>query len=373
MLVTSLVFLAVLGLLVFVHELGHFLAAKISGVPVEEFAFGFRPRLVSKVWRGTRYAINLVPLGGYVRLLGENDLTGDKADKEAREAGAFFAQPISKRLFILAAGSLMNVLLGWLIFSVLFGKGMEMSLVNFADNPFLRQNTEITVVGISPNSPADLASLREGDIIRAINGRSVSNGADLLEELGKHRGENVTLRVNKAGEETTVSLLARSNPPDGEGALGLQFTVQGEVKSTIWQSPLAGLYAVGQTLILSAQAFVRFLGLLLFRREVSDQVTGLVGIGQLTGVARRLGIDYLGQLVAIISAGLAAINLMPIVPMDGGHIALLLYEKVSRRRPTEKQLAVINYLGLVLITIIFVSVTYKDIIRFDVIGRILNR
>lgn len=368
-----MVFLAVLGLLVFVHELGHFLAAKISGVPVEEFAFGFRPRLVSKVWRGTRYAINLIPLGGYVRLLGEEDYLQTSADKEARVQGAYYAQPAWKRFFILIAGSLMNVLLGWLIFSILFGKGVEMSLLSFGQNPFLTQNTSIVVVGSSPDSPAAVANLQEGDVVVAINGRRVVNGADLLEEIGNLQGQEVTLRISRPEGESTVSLLARKNPPAGEGSLGMQFMVEGRVKSSIWQAPLAGLYAVGQTLIASAQAFVRFLGLLIFRQEVSDQVTGLVGIGQLTGMARRLGVDYLGQLVAIVSAGLAAINLMPIVPMDGGHIALLIYEKAARRKPSERQLAVVNYLGLALIIIIFVSVTYKDIIRFDVIGRIFNR
>lgn len=373
MLITLLVFLAVLGLLVFVHELGHFLAAKLSGVPVEEFAFGFKPRLISWQWRGTRYAINLIPLGGYVRLLGESEAPGTVATEKQKKQGAYFAQPIGKRLIILLAGSVMNFLLSWALFTIILGHGVEMSLLNFAGNPFLQDNTHLTVAGAVAGSPAELADLQENDQIISINNLAVSNGADFLQEIKNNTGQEVTLTIVRQGEIKEVRLLARANPPEGEGALGLLFTVSGKVKSSWWQAPLAAIYATGQTWVLSAKTFVSFLAGLLVHQEVSDQVTGLVGMGQLTGMARRLGIDYLAQLVAIISAGLAAINLMPIVPMDGGHIALLAYEKIAKRQPSEKQLAVVNYFGLALILIIFVSVTYKDIMRFDVIGRILNR
>jgi regulator of sigma E protease len=362
MIVTLLVFLLILSVLVYVHEFGHFFAARRNGVRVYEFAFGFRPRLWAKKIGQTEYAINAIPLGGYVRLYGE----------QATETGpeSFRSKSIFQRFQILVAGALMNLILAWVVLSGLFMAGFDPLMPGVATNPFISSTQEVTIVRVLPDSPALAAGLRSDDVIRFVNGEKVASDQEFIALVSRYKGETVDLVVSRAGQEREVSVLARENPPAGEGALGVGIRSAGEVRSTVLKAPLAAFYETGRIIGLSAQGVVDFGKNLFIRGKVSEDVTGLIGIGALTGVTRRLGLEYLLQLVAVVSIGLGVINLFPILPLDGGHIAALGYEKVAGRPLTERQLGALAGVGLALVFALFVIVTYKDIVRFQVLERI---
>lgn len=363
MLVTVLIFLLILGLLVFVHELGHFLAARRCGVRVEEFAFGFRPRLFAKKIGETTYALNLIPLGGYVRMYGE--------DKREMGPRSYRSKTIGQRLFILVAGSGMNLLLGWLILSVLFVVGFQPLFPGVGSNPFVTERPTVTVKAVNANSPAAQADLKEGDQIVAVDGEAIGSDQEFIASVKEKLNQPVVLGIQPAnGPDRDVTITPRTNPPAGEGALGVVIESKGQIRSLWYKAPLAGLYETGRIIGLSVVGFVDFVKGLIVEQKVAENVTGLVGVGVATGVLRHLGIIYLAQLVLLVSIGLGVVNLMPIMPLDGGHVAALAYEKIARRPLTEKQLGILVSAGLAFVFLMFVLVTYKDIVRFDVIKRI---
>lgn len=369
MFITLIVFLLILGLLVFVHELGHFWLAKRNGVRVEEFAFGFRPRLWGKTIGETTYAINLIPLGGYVKLFGEG---GEKGKRSLR------SKSIYQRFQILVAGSAMNFLLGIVVLTILFAVGFTPIFPGASENPFVESHQQVKISALSKGSPADVAGLQPGDIVTSIAGQTVTTDYQLVELINQNRGKKVELSYlrpsqtpnNSIATPATIELTPRANPPEGQGPLGAAIATVGTVKSSLVKAPAAAVWESGKIIGLSAVAFGNFVKNLVVKQKVNDDVTGLIGIGALTGAARRLGVDYLAQLVAIISLGLCVINLMPILPLDGGHIAALGYEKIARRPLSDKQLGILATAGLFFVLLLFVIVTYKDVVRFDVIERI---
>lgn len=361
MFTTLIVFLLIIGLLVFVHELGHYLVAKKNGVKVEEFAFGFRPRLFAKKVGETTYAINLIPLGGYVRLHGEDGKSG---------AGSLKSKSIFQRFQILVAGSAMNFLLGFLGLTILFMSGFTPIFPGANTNPYVDGKQRVVISQVSDGSPASLAGLKVGDIVTSVNGEQIANDIEFINVTRGNLGKEVNISYLRDGSELSLKLTPRTNPPEGQGPVGAGINTTGKVKTTVLKAPAAAMYESGRIIGLSAAAFVDFVKNLVVKQEVSDDVTGLVGIGALTGVARRLGIDYLAQLIVIISLGLGVVNLMPILPLDGGHIAALGYEKITGKPLSDKHLGMLATAGLFFVLLLFIIVTYKDFIRFDIIGRI---
>jgi len=362
MFVTLLVFLAVLGVMVFVHELGHFLVAKKAGVRVEEFAFGFRPRLWARTIGETTYAINVIPLGGYVKMYGEQE--GEIGPGSYRSKGA------KARLAILLAGSTMNLLMAWVILTVLFATGFEPFFPNASTNPYINTSPHVVVGQVADASPAQSAGLKIGDELLAVNGTTITASQQFVDLINGFKGSLVTVDLKRDGQLLAVTLTPRITAPAGQGSLGVAIGETGQVKSSLVKAPLAALYETGRIIGASAAGFGNFIRQLVVKQQVSDQVTGLIGVGALTGVARRLGFSYLAQLVALISVGLGVVNLMPILPLDGGHIAVVVYEKIARRKLSERQFSIFATAGLAFILLIFVVVTFKDVMRFNVWGRI---
>ncbi len=356
MLITILVFLLILSILVYVHEFGHFFTAKLSKIRVEEFAFGFRPRLLAKKIGQTVYAINAIPLGGYVRLYGE--------DGTQKGQGSFRAAGFWRRLLVLIAGSTMNLVLAWVILTALFIHGFDPIVPGVGSNPYINQHQSVEVTAVGANSPGQVAGLAIGDQILTINGQEVTSDANFVDVIAKLKGQSVRLEFIHSGQNQTVNLVPRVSPPAGQGPIGVGIRSVGQVKASVAKAPLAGIYETGRAIWLSLAGFGNFIKQLVIHRQVSDEVTGIVGVGVLTGVVRQLGFQYLAQFVALISIGLGVINLVPILPLDGGHALILIYEKISRRTLTEKQLNSLATIGIALVGLLFVIVTYKDIIRY---------
>lgn len=362
MIVTLLVFLAVLSVLVYVHEFGHYLLAKLNGVKVLEFAFGFRPRLLSKKVGETEYSVNLIPLGGYVRLFGENP--------EEQGPRSFRSKSVFQRLQILVAGALMNLVLAWLILTVLFAHGFDPLMPGVAANPFVQATQQVSVVRVINDSPAALGGVQVGDVINRVDDQPIATDQEFVAVMNTKRGHEVKLALSRGTEKLELKLLARQTPPPGQGVLGVAIRSIGTVKSTVLASPAAGLYETGRIIGISIQGIGNFARNLFIRGRVSEDVTGIIGIGALTGVTRRLGFEYLVQLIAVVSIGLGVINLVPLLPLDGGHVAALGYEKLAGRPMNERQLGTLATIGLALVFLLFIVVTYKDIIRFNVLERL---
>ncbi|MEK7548767.1 MAG: M50 family metallopeptidase [Patescibacteria group bacterium] len=367
MILTIVVFLAILGLLVFVHELGHFLAAKRLGIGVEEFAFGFRPRLLAKKIGQTTYALNLIPLGGYVKLVGET-IDG----RSEVEGDGLASRPISQRIMVLVAGSAGNLVLAWLVLTVLFAVGFRAVIPGIADNPFVnRSRLGATIVEVAADSPASLAGLTAAETISALDGKPVATDWEFLEAIGKKRGTEVRLTVNRDQVGREVTIITRLTPPAGQGPLGIAIGLGSkQAAKHWWLAPLAGGYQTLNLITLSLKGLGQFGRDLIVKRELSDQVTGIIGVGAQTAVARRLGPEFLAQLVAIISVGLALVNLLPIFPLDGGHIAVAGLEKAIGRPLKGRELSLIGSVGLMLVLALFLVVTYRDFGRFNVIDRL---
>jgi regulator of sigma E protease len=338
-----LAFIALLALLILAHELGHFLAAKASGVKVEEFGLGFPPRLVAFQWGETRYSLNLLPLGGFVRLAGEED---------PLEPRSLASKSIGTRLFILAAGSTMNILLPIALFS-----GSLML-------PHQVERGEVSVIEVAPGSPAQRAGIQPGDIILQLNDRAVENFSDLHYFIQLHLGKEVTLRINRAGSgEKLIRVTPRWNPPPGEGAIGIKVTLLNP--STVTRS-YPFWEAIPQGARNSVETFILFRNEILswFIRGTAPQVVGPVGIVQVAGEVAKAGTSPLLDFAAFLSINLAIINLLPLPALDGGRIVFVLLEWVRRgKRVPPHQERLIHLIGFALLIMLIVMVSYNDILR----------
>lgn len=341
----------VLSLLVFVHELGHFLAAKWRKVAVEEFGFGLPPRLWGKKFRGTVYSINLFPIGGFVKLKGEDPEVAGFGD-----ADSFSAKTKKSRAAIIVAGVLGNLVLAWLIFSFLFAIG----------NPEISGRVQIE--GIAQGSPAESAGLQNGDVVTMANDRPVGVPEDLILEVNSQLGQEVRLQIDRQGQALQMRLVPRSEPPEGEGPLGVKITlVEPQVKLKtypLWQAPFYGAVELGRVLkeMLGGMGFL--IRSAVSRQEVPGGVSGVVGIKALTDVAAEMGKRFFLQFVALLSLNLLIFNLLPIPALDGGRLLFVGLEAVLKRKLNPKVERVANNLGLAFLLLLFVLITIQDIERF---------
>ncbi len=356
MLVTIFVFIILLGLLVLVHEWGHFIVARKFGVRVEEFAFGFPPRLASITRRGTRYALNLIPIGGYVKIYGESG--EDERDRES-----FSSRSLGQRLAIIAAGVGMNVVLAW----VLFSAGHAIGLPTVLGEEEGAGAAAVTVISIAPASPAEEAGLRFGDVIQQLETGDekleIRRIADVQKFIDAHRGEKITLRLSRGEELVGETLVARKEPPPGEGALGIAMANVGVVRSPWWRAPLDGAKTTASAVVAIVGALGRTARDLFSTGELSADVSGPVGIFVFANESRRLGISYLLELAGILSVNLALLNILPIPALDGGRILFLFIEGVRGVKINQKIEQAIHTVGFALLLFLMAAITYRDIVR----------
>lgn len=380
---TIIIFVAVLSVLVFVHELGHFLTARRLGVKAEEFGFGFPPRLGgvyrsrSDKWRwifgdkdletleslpekdqpaprATVYSLNWLPIGGFVKIKGENGGDGDDSD-------SFSSKSIWKRVLILSAGVIMNAFLAWILFSFSYLIGMPQANSDLSEGAVI-SGQKVMVMEVTPGSPAAAAGLEEGDVIRRINNEEISTESSLQEKVAAHGGEEITLAVERA--DKTLELKATPFSKDGGRAtIGIAIYSTATVRYGFFQSFWEG---IKMTVWVVGQIFTTFYGLLkgLFGgNDVSSQLAGPVGIATITGQAARLGFSYLLQFVALLSVNLAVLNILPFPALDGGRIVFLIIEKIGGR-PVKKEVENLAHnIGFILLMVLVVFITYKDIAK----------
>ena len=343
MLITILAFLAVLAVLIIAHELGHFSTAKVFGVKVEEFGVGFPPRLLSIKRGETRYSLNAIPLGGFTKMLGEED---------PKEPRSLASKNAGIRILVLSAGSLMNALLPLLLFSIAF-------MV-----PHNALIGEVVVQEVVPNSPAAMAGIESGDIILSVNEQPVHNVSDLHRYIQLNLGKKTTIAISHSDSATEeVQLIPRWKPPEGQGATGiLVSTLNPTIVSQsepFWRAIPLGVKECIETFILFKNAILGlFIGIETF------QVGGPVAIAQITGEVAKAGISPLLEFAAFLSINLAIINIFPLPALDGGRIIFVLLEWVRRgKRIPPRTEGLIHGIGFALLIAAMLAITYQDIIR----------
>ena len=336
-------FLVVIILLVLAHELGHFITAKAKGVTVVEFGVGFPPRLFGVKRGGTIYSVNAIPLGGFVKLAGEED---------PKVPGSLASKSIGTRLLVLSAGALMNFIVPFLLFSVAF----------MIPHQVLEGN--VTVEDVSPGSPAEGAGITKGDTLLAVNGNTINNTADLSRQIQLNLGTPIRISFRHAdGTAVTATVTPRWKPPAGQGAVGvLTMTANSKVVNQslpFWRAIPDGVVSCIQTFVLFKNGIISMI-----IGAVPAQFTGPVGIAQLTGEVATAGIGPLLEFAAFLSINLGIFNIFPLPALDGGRIAFVLLEWVRRgKRIAPRKEALVHGIGFALLLVFFLAVTYGDIAR----------
>jgi len=342
---------AVFSLLVFVHEMGHFLMAKWRKVAVEEFGFGLPPRLWGKKFRGTTYSLNWIPLGGFVKLKGEDPEMAGFGDADSFRVKSNFS-----RAAIVLAGVLGNLTLAWLLFSLLFTLG----------NPYI--SGKVVIEKVYPGSPAESAGLQKDDVVLAIDGQKVKTTEELIVAVGRKAGSTVILDIDKKGQALQTPLIPRVEPPAGEGPLGVSIALADpQVSLTtypFWQAPKYALLEVGKILRNMLLGFGGMLGRLLTRGEVPTEVTGVIGIKEMTDLAAEMGKRFFLQFIALLNLNLFLFNLLPVPALDGGRLLFVGFEAVLKRKLPPKAEKLANNLGLAFLLLLSALVTIKDIVTF---------
>jgi len=345
--ITILAFLGVLAVLVIAHELGHFATAKAFGVRVEEFGLGFPPRLLS-VRRGeTLYSLNAIPLGGFTKMAGEED---PKVPRSLASKGA------GTRLIVLSAGSIMNALLPLLLFSIAFMVPHDMLI-------------EPTVVEkVAPNSPAAAAGIEPGDTLLGINGKPVNNFNEFHRYVQLNLGKEISILVEHSDSTTEeIQVIPRWKPPEGEGSIGIERDIEFALSNRtivsqhypFWKAIPMGVSECIETFVLFKNAIIG-----LFIGAVPLQLTGPVGIAQLTGEVAKAGISPLLEFAGFISINLAILNILPLPALDGGRIVFVLLEWVRRgKRVSPKTEGLVHAIGFAMLMALIIVITYQDIIR----------
>ena len=337
MIINIIIFIIVFSLLVLTHELGHFISAKLSGMKVEEFGVGFPPKIFSFKKGETKYSINSIPLGGFVKILGED---GD--DSENKDSRNFNSKPIWQRVIVLSAGVFMNFLVGFILLTLVFSVGAPQKLV---------------VVGVADNSPAMSAGIADGDIIKGFN----SNMDEFISYINEHSGEELEIVIERNGEEKQFSLIPREDPPEGEGALGVALSEGGYEKQPFYMALWMGLKESISIFLLIFIMLFKLVSSIFTGGDLLSSAAGPVGIYKATIQAANMGWVYLSSFVALISLNLAALNIFPFPALDGGRIIFLIIEKIKGSPVSEKIQGWVNSLGFLLLIILLVFVTINYI------------
>ncbi len=379
-LLTIILFFALLGVLIFVHELGHFLTAIRSGIRAEEFGFGFPPRMFgfakekkSGKWRivpgsrnietdGTVYSVNWIPFGGFVRMKGEDENALDEPD-------SFASKPAGIRILVLSAGVIMNFVLAWALFSSLYATGVPQAVTE--ENRADARETFIQLLGVASGSPAESMGLRPGDRIEAVDWNAISSSEDLSERIGERDGRELGLTVWRGGVSETLYGTPRTDVPEGEGALGISFSEVGIFSYSWYEAPFLGAKAVWYATGSILSAFGHILsGLFLGRGGAGADVTGPVGIVYLTKQMSELGFAYVLQFAAILSINLAIFNILPFPGLDGGRVLFVLIEKLKGSPVREVVEQRFHQIGFFLLLVLMLAVTLRDVAKFEILEKI---
>ncbi len=358
-----IIFIIILAVLVFVHELGHFIAAKMSGMRVDEFGFGFPPRIFGIKRGETLYSLNTIPFGGFVKIHGEdpNDESLTGPDKNR----SFTSKSKLRQIFVLVAGVTCNVIFAWFLISIGFMTGLPSSTETTSIGTV--QNPRVTITLVQPNSPAEKAGVKVGDVIT-----NISAGQDQLAAtdvalvqgfIASHGNSDISFTTMRGSEEKIISIHPEQGIVADKPAIGIAMDKIGLVKLPFYKAFYQGFLLTIKLLWLTASGLVQFFSSLFIGGASLSQVTGPVGIAGLVGDARALGAVYLLSFAAFISLNLAVINLVPFPALDGGRVLFVIIESIKGSPIKPKIANVVNAVGFFLLILLMVIVTYHDIVK----------
>jgi regulator of sigma E protease len=342
---TLIAAIIVFGIIIFVHEFGHFIMAKLTGVRVEEFSLGMGPLLLGHKRGETKYSLRAIPIGGYCKMTGENY----EAEEEVPEHKRFDKKPVWARMSIIVAGSFMNILLAVVIFALLYSAiGIPKDFGN-------------TIGQVEANSVAEAGGLQAGDRITKINDQSVKNWTDITKVIHNYPNQELTLEIQRGQEKFTVALTPRYNEELKIGIIGITPSEQ----DIIFQKTgvLNGIRRGFEQTFAITRLMLEQLGMMVTGKVAADGVAGPVGIIQLIGQSAAYGFFYVANFTAIISINLGIINMLPIPALDGSRFLFLLYEGIFRRRINPEKENFVHLIGFALLIMLMVFITYQDVAR----------
>jgi len=354
---TSLAVIPVLGFLIFIHELGHFLAAKWMGVRVHEFGFGYPPRMFKMFEHdGVEYTLNWLPFGGFVRMAGE--------DGDFESEGSLPTIAPWRRIIVMAAGPFMNILTAVAIFAILLMAGVPQFVGDQATLP-------VEIVGVVADSPAGLAGLQTNDVILSIAGQEVVGMDVVSAAIQANAGQEIAMVVQRGEEEVTALVRPRlpEETPAGQGSTGVQissYVAEGDIELVKYgpiEALIGGIKQTWMMIVLMIEGLITLFRGLLLPSVPSPEggVGGLVAIGRITAEIAQQGWRDLLNLTAFLSINLAILNMLPIPALDGGRIVFAIAEIISRRRiPPDKE-ALVHFAGFAVLIFFMVVVTFMDI------------
>ena len=404
MLITIIVFLVILSLLVLVHEAGHFFVAKKFGIKVEEFGFGFPPRLFGKKIGETLYSINWLPIGGFVKLYGEDEAGGGKLSLPVSSSKykvssikkddihntkyiihntdierAFFAKTAWQRATVIVAGVLMNAVLAAIIFYIFLGiSGFKTELPLLSNYKFFGVNqtniNEVVISSIAKNSPAEKQGLKALTKVVSVNGQKIIDSKDFINIIGKNRGHEIEITWSnlQTNEVHKTKITPRLNPPKNEGALGVGlFSLSTAVLNyeTPVQKVFSGIIHPVNLMSYNLNVMGKLVKTSIEKKTtqpLSAGIAGPVGIASLTGSILEIQnlkekILSLLNLAGILSISLAFFNILPIPALDGGRLFFILIEAFTGRKVNQRIESLAHTLGMAALLFLMALITYKDI------------
>ena len=354
MILTLVIFFLILGVIVFVHELGHFYTARKLGIGVEEFGFGFLHEFWYKK-NGIMYSVNLIPIGGFVKIKGESG--------ESNDPDSFINQPIWKRAIVLFAGVFMNFVLACVALGIGFVIGIPTSLDGVSADAKIRDK-KIQIIEIYPGSSAEKAGVKLGDYIISLDGNNFDNSKNAIDYIQNNQDNDIEVLLISEGNNKTVNIKPESiDGVTDSKVFGVSLVDVGLVSYPIHKALFYGFKAGINLTIVIVQAFYNFIAEL-FHGGGTENVSGPIGVAVFTKHAIAMGFEYLLNFTALLSINLAIINIFPFPALDGGRLLFLLIEKIRRKPNNQKIEAIVHNIGFGLLMLLMVLVTYKDVLKY---------
>lgn len=359
-----LIFIIILAVLILVHEYGHFIVAKKSGVRVDEFGIGFPPKLFGKKYGETEYTINTIPFGGFVKIFGENP---DEASVEGPDRmRSMVNKPRIVQAAIIVAGVFFNILLAWVLISVGFMSGLPTS-VEAAPAGAQVRDAELTVIAVTPDSPAETVGLMPGDAIESLRAGEVSIESPSVPEVQEFISPRVGVPIDivyKRGDETFTQVITpASGIVEEGGAIGISMDTVGVVSLPPHRALWEGAKLTGSLTMAVLSAFSALIAGVVSGGADFSSLSGPVGIVGIVGDAAEFGFVYLLSLTALISINLAIINLIPFPALDGGRLLFIIIESIKGSPISPRVANTANAVGFVLLILLMVVITYNDILK----------
>jgi regulator of sigma E protease len=366
---TVILFIIVLVLLILTHEFGHFIAAKATGMRVDEFGIGLPP----KAWgfkpkkSETEYTLNWLPFGGFVRIWGE-DMDEESAADTGKDDGRQFGKRSKwAQAITLVAGVTANIIVAWLLLSIGFMSGLPMSVESAPESARV-EDAGLTIISVLEDSPADRSGIMPGDVIVALttNTHALQNIAftsDVSDFIAAHGDEEITMLYKRHDEHGSLVVVPEKGIVEGRPAVGISMDMIGTVKLSFFSALWEGVKATWGLLAMVAVGFWHLITDIFSGAADLSSVAGPVGIAGMFGNATEFGVAYVLYFVAFISANLAVLNLLPFPALDGGRLLFVLIEKIKGSVINPKIAGALNSIGFAALMLLILVVTWQDVAR----------